>query len=367
MKILHLDTERTWRGGEQQMCYLAQGLIDRGHDCDVVARPGSECEGRARELGLRVHPLKIGSDVAVLAARRIAKLADKLGAEIVHAHTSKAHLAAVMAKGFSRRLKKAVVHRRVDFSIHKLPLGLSGLKYRWGVDRYIAVTAAVKRVMIEDGIDGDLIEVIHSGTVVSRFTGTQRKPGLREELKVPAGARVVGNVGFLVDHKDHFNLLDAAAIVLKEFPDAFFVVVGEGELRPQIEEKARALGIQDRVNLAGFRSDVPQCLAEFEVFCLSSWGEGIGGVVLEAMAAGLPVATASAGGLDEVVKNGRNGLIVPTRDSRALAEAVCRHLRNPDAAQAMAREGHRTACEEFTVDRMVEKTISLYEGLRGTD
>lgn len=361
MNILHIDTERTWRGGEQQMCYLARGLLDRGHGAAVACRPGSECEERARELVLDVHPLSVHGDLDVLAARRLARLADLLGADILHAHTSRAHLHAVWAKRFSRRPLRCVVHRRVDFSIHKLPFRLSGLKYRRGVDRYIAVTAAVKDVMVRDGIASDRIVVIHSGTDLLRFRGVHRKPGLRQALGIPEDARVVGNVGFLVDHKDHANLLDAAADVLKEFPDAFFVIIGEGARRGRIEAKASALGIRDRLSLPGFRSDIPECLAEFDVFCLSSWGEGIGGVVLEAMAAGLPVVSTSAGGLAEVVKDGENGLLVPVRNSMALGGAIRRMLGDPESALRMAQAGRRTVERNFSVEQMVEKTVALYE------
>ncbi len=363
MNILHVNTERTWRGGEQQMCYLARGLIERGHTSLVVCRPGSACEQRAKSLGLDVHALAIRGDLDIFAGRRLGKLANAIGADIVHAHTSRAHLASVWAKRFSRRPLRCVVHRRVDFSIHKLPFRLSLLKYRRGVDRYIAVTAAVKDVMISDGIDAQNISVIHSGTEISRFDGIMHDPGMRVELGIPENARVVGNVGFLVDHKDHENLLDAAVDVLKEFPNAFFVVIGEGELRKQIEAKAAALGIAGRINLAGFRKDVPSCLQEFELFCLSSWGEGIGGVVLEAMAARLPVVTTSAGGLAEVVRNGENGLIVPTRNPQELAAGICHMLGNAEDARRMALAGRETVEREFTVDGMVEKTIALYNEL----
>ena len=343
------------------MCYLARGLAERGHVSHVLCRPGSACERRAREMGLPVHPLAIHGDLDVFAAWRVARLADRLGVDILHAHTSRAHLAAVWAKRFSRRPLRCVVHRRVDFSIHKLPFRLSGLKYRSGVDRYVAVTDAVKQVMIRDGIPADRISVIHSATDLSRFDGLPRAAGLRREMGIPEGARVIGNVGFLVGHKDHHNLLDAASVVLKEFPDAFFVIIGEGPLREEIEAHAETLGIRERLSLPGFRADVPLCLGEFEIFCLSSWGEGIGGVVLEAMAARLPVVTTSAGGLAEVVTDGENGILVPTRDSAALADGICRLLRRPEEARRLADSGRRTVEREFTVDRMVEKTIALYE------
>ena len=361
MRILHLNTERTWRGGEQQMCYLALGLQERGHEAHVLCRPGSPCMDKARAMGLNVRGLRVRSDIGILAGRRVARLADELKADIVHAHTSKTHLAAVFAKRFSRCKPRCVVHRRVDFSIHKLPLRLSGLKYRGGVDRYIAITSAVKAVMVGDGIPGDRISVIHSSTDLNRFEGITRKPGLQSALGIPAAARVVGNVAALVGHKDHMNLIGAAAIVLKDFPDAFFVILGEGPLRAELESYARSLGIQDRVILPGFRGDVPQCMVEFEVFCMSSWGEGMGSAVLEAMAMRLPVVATRAGGLVEVIRDGVNGLLVPPRDSQALAGAICRTLADPRMARRLALAGRETVEREFSTDKMVEETLAVYE------
>ena len=367
LTVLHINTERTWRGGEQQMCYLATGLAEKGHVSHIVCRPDSECERRAREMGLSVHPLAIRGDLDFLAARRLAKLAERLGADIIHAHTSRAHLASVWAAGLARRAVKRVVHRRVDFSIHKLPLRLSGLKYRGGVDEYIAITDVVKQVMVQDGIPAEKISVIHSSTDLGRFDGLEQPAGLRRELGIPAGARVVGNVGALVGHKDHRNLLDAIPGVLSEFSDAFFVIIGEGPLRGEIEAQAKALRIRERLSMPGFRSDIPFCLKEFDVFCLSSWGEGMGSVLLEAMASRLPVVAASAGGSVEVVRDGENGSIVPTRDSAALAEAICRMFRDPDAAQRMSAAGRATVEENFTVQIMVERTIALYERILGSN
>ena len=345
------------------MCYLARGMRERGHEPHVVCRAGSVCFERVKEMGLPAHEVAIRGDLDLLGARRVAKLADELDADILHAHTSRAHLAAAWGARFARGKPACVVHRRVDFSIHKLPFRLSGLKYRRGVDRYIAVTAAVKRMLIQDGIAPERIEVIHSGTDLSRFENLPRKEGLRAELGIPEGARVIGNVGFLVGHKAHEYLLEAAAMVLKDVPEAFVVVIGEGERREFLETKAAELGVSSRVSMPGFRRDIPECLREFDVFCLSSWGEGIGGVVLEAMAAGVPVVTAAAGGLDEVVRDGVNGILTPIRRSDALAEGILKVLGDADLARRLTEEGRRTVTDSFSVDRMVEKTLALYEDI----
>lgn len=365
LTVLHLNTERGWRGGEQQMCYLAQGLQSRGHAAHLACRPEGECLVRARGMGLPVHPVAIRGDLDVFAARRLGQLIDEIGADVVHAHTSRTHLAAMLAKRFSARKPRCIVHRRVDFSIHKLPLRLSGLKYRWGVDRYIAITEAVKGVMTADGIPAERISVVHSSVDLGRFDGVTRKPGLRGELGVPEGARVVGNVGALVGHKGQKHLVEAAAAVLKELPQTWFVIVGEGPLRGALESQARELGVADRLRMVGFRKDVPQCLLEFDVFCMSSVMEGLGTSVLEAMAMRRPVVATNAGGLAEAARDGVNALVAPAGDGASLGAALLRMLTDAGLSRRLAEEGRRTVEEEFTADRMVERTITVYRQVLG--
>jgi glycosyltransferase involved in cell wall biosynthesis len=365
LTALHLNTERGWRGGEQQMLYLAQGLRARGHAAHVACRPGGECLARVRAAGLPAHELSIRGDLDIFAARKLGRLIDEIGADVVHAHTSRTHVAAMLAKRFSARKPRCIVHRRVDFSIHKLPLRLSGLKYRWGVDRYIAITEAVKGVMIADGIPAERISVVHSSVDLGRFEGVARKPGLRAELGVPEGARVVGNVGALVGHKGQRFLLEAAALALKEAPETWFVILGEGPLRGALEAQARALGIAERVRLPGFRRDVPECLLEFDLFCMSSVMEGLGTSALEAMAMRRPVVATDAGGLAEVVRDGVNGLTAPAGDGPALGAALLRLLRDGALAARLAEEGRRTVEVEFTADRMVERTVAVYRQVIG--
>ena len=363
MRILHLDTERTWRGGEQQMCYLARGLQEHGHKSIVLCRPESPCMERAQGMGLAVHPFTTRGDLDLPAARRLGRLADETGADILHAHTARTVIPAAASRFFAKRRARCVAHRRVDFTIHKMPLRLSGLKYRWGVDRFIAITQAVKDVMVKDGIPEEKISIVHSSTDLSRFEGIERKPGLRAELGVPEDALLVGNVAALVGHKGQAYFLDAAAEVLKESPNAFFIILGEGQLRGELEARAGDLGIEERLRMPGFREDVAHCMAEFDVFCMSSWGEGMGSVVLEAMAMRRPIVATRAGGLVEVIKDGENGLLAPPRDGKALAAAIGKMLADPALARRLAEAGRKTVEEEFTVERMVERTIAVYEEL----
>jgi glycosyltransferase involved in cell wall biosynthesis len=172
---------------------------------------------------------------------------------------------------------------------------------------------------------------------------------------------VVGNVAALTDHKDHATLLEAAPLVLARVPSARFVVVGDGDLRHALEARAAALGLGDRWIWTGFRSDVDALLPCFAVFCLSSRSEGLGTSVLDAMNFGLAVVATAAGGIPEAVEDGLTGRVVPIQDPRALADALVDLLADPVRRDAMGRAGRRRFEERFTVDRMVEETLRVYE------
>ena len=185
--------------------------------------------------------------------------------------------------------------------------------------------------------------VIPLGIDLERFAGAQ--PALRPDRPI------VGNVARLAPQKDHRTLLEAARLV----PDADFVVVGDGELRAELEQAEGP-----NVRLLGSRDDVPELLASFDVFAFPSLFEGLCLAVIEAQAAGVPVVATPVGGIRETVVDGETGLLVPTRDPAALAAAVRRLLEDRAAAEAMAAEAKRRVRERYSVERMVEATLRLY-------
>jgi len=186
--------------------------------------------------------------------------------------------------------------------------------------------------------------VIPLGIDLDRFEGA--RPALE-----PDGPRV-GNVARLAPQKDHRTLIEAARLV----PEAEFVIVGDGELRGELERLAAGA----RVRFMGAREDVPELLASFDVFAFPSRFEGLCLAVIEAQAAGVPVVATPVGGIRETVVEGETGLLVPTGDPAALAAATRRLLEDRPAAEAMAAEAKRRVRERFSLERMVEATLRLY-------
>lgn len=194
--------------------------------------------------------------------------------------------------------------------------------------------------------------VVPLGIELDRFSGAE--PALRHD------GPIVGNVARLAKQKGQAVLIDAAPGVLARYPDARFVLVGEGELRGELEARVRALGLTDRFLFTGERDDVPELLASFDVFAFPSLFEGLCLAVIEAQAAGVPVVATPVGGIRETVVPGETGVLVPPRDPAALATAIVRLLEDRYEAGRLAQEARRRALDRYAVGQMVDATIALY-------
>ena len=354
---LHIDSERTWRGGEQQVLYLTTGLKRRGHAVTVACQPGSPLAERAGDAGLEVVELPMRGDADFVAVLALWKLIRRRGIDVVHMHTSHAHSLGSAAATLARRAH-TVVTRRVDIGIARNVF--SAFKYRHGIDRYIAISEAVRRVLIAGGVDGRIIDIVYSGINLDRFDGAE--PGrLREEFGVAPGTPVIGHVAALAGHKGQRHLIDAMPRVLEALPAARLFMVGDGNLRGQLESQARELGLQGAVTFAGFRSDVPQWLSLFDVFVMPSVLEGLCTSVLDALAAHVPVVVSDTGGLPEIVQHEQTGLLVPPAQPGPLADAIVRLLRDPELGRRLSEAGRRHVEEHFSAVSMVEGSLRVYD------
>jgi len=365
-RVLHIDTEQTWRGGEQQMLYLLQGLIKRGLPARAVCLPGSPAAQRCRRNGAEVWEVPMKGEADLQAALNIARIAHRTGSNILHAHTAHAHGLAWAASNLWKAPCKLVVHRRIEFPVGRRACGLGMLKYKLGVDAFITVSNRVKEVLVEAGVPDWKVFPVHSVTDPHRFASCRANPALRSTLGIPQDAFVVGNIAYLVGHKDHNTLLEASRLVRDEIPNLWLVIVGKGPLKDKILSKAKTLHMEDRLILTGFRTDIPQLIQMFDLFVLSSSEEGICSTLLDVMAGGCPIVATDAGGVREAVLDGETGFVVPIKSPLALSRAILQMARNPRLARRMAERGQERAFCFFTPDALTEKTLRIYRRvLRG--
>lgn len=357
---LHIDTARTWRGGQNQVLYTVTGLRALGHRAALVAHPEGELRRRMAE-GLDLVPLAPRNEIDLAAAWRLSRVMRQLRPDIVHAHDPHAVAMAAMALSMAAPSPRPplVAARRVEFRIAHHSFS----RWKYGqVDCFIANCEAIADRLAADGIPRAKIVVVHEGVDVERIA---RLPAasVHAAFFLPAQAPVVGNVAALVPHKGQKHLIDAAVIVLREVPDARFVIVGDGELRPALERRIRELHLERHVFLAGFRTDVLELTKGFDLFAMSSVSEGMCTALVDAMAASKAAVATAAGGIPEVLVDGQTGYLVPPRDHRTMAERIVQLLKDPTLRARMGDAACRRARELFTVERMVEATAAVYERL----
>jgi glycosyltransferase involved in cell wall biosynthesis len=357
LRILHIDTERGWRGGERQTLWLAAELSRRGHESIIAARPGEPLAVRAAESGLEVVDCAPALELDVRAALRVRRFIRLRKIDVVHAHT--AHALAVAALATLRTHVPLVVARRVDFPLRHN----AGTHWKYGrAAAIIAVSQAVARVLGRSEISAERIRVVPDGVDLHRRIEPASTDALRE-LGVPAGAPLVVQVAQLVGHKDPVNFVRAMVRARERVPDAVGLMVGDGPLRGAVEGEVRSADALEAVWLAGYRTDADSLLAAADVATLSSREEGMGSVVLDAMAFGVPIAATTAGGIPEVVVHGETGLLVRPEDPIALGDAIATLLADPELRARMAGRGPERAAE-FSVERMTDRTIEVYEEVR---
>ncbi len=367
LTIFHLDDGRELRGGQRQTLYLVKELDRLGHDNTVVCRRGSPLHAAALRKGLKVLTLPYYFEwdpVSPLLLRRSLKRLPREGfPPILHAHTS--HAAAISWLASAGLDCVRVAHRRVDF----IPGSLTArLKYG-KAHSVIAISRAVREILLGAGVPPEKIAVVNS---TIDLDDTPWKPAefgayranaraeLAAELAIPKDAFWAGSLIALVPHKDPENMARAAAQVLKTAPGTYFLLAGEGPLAERTARLAKMLKIQDRFLLVGYRKDPYKVLAALDMFVLSSAGEGMGSVLVEAMNASLPIVATRAGGISDVIEDGANGLTVPPRDPAALAAAQLRVIGDKELRERLAAEAHRRR-EDFSSPRMAALTLKCYE------
>jgi L-malate glycosyltransferase len=358
---LHVDTARTWRGGQNQVLLTVNGLRSIGQRAALVAHPDGELRRRAEE-GLDLIPIAPRTEMDLSAAWRFSRIIKRLRPDVIHAHDPHGVAMASLALSIGSASAKAtpmpalVVARRVDF--HLKSNSFSRWKYRQ-VDCFIAASDAIRRMLVGDGVPADRAVTVHEGIDVEHVVAAPTV-NVHEAFWLPHGSPVVGNVAALVPHKGQRYLIEAAHLVVQQVPDTRFVILGEGELREPLEKQVHEHHLEKHVLLPGFRTDVLGCIKGFDLFAMSSITEGLGTSLLDAMACARPIVATRAGGIPEIVEDEVNGLLVPIRDHHALADAIVRALKDPAMRRRMGDAGFARVNERFTVDRMVSETAAVY-------
>lgn len=356
--VLHVNTAKTWRGGEKQTFYLMERLISRGYKSVCVCQEDSVLHRRLVDAGLPCEAIRMRSGFDIFAARRIAGLAQKTGAGILHMHTSHAHSLGLLSALFYRVPVK-IVARRVDFRV-KGHL-LNRLKYYFP-DKYITVSTAIKDILIEDGIPEEKISAVHSGVDPADYDDIKtdylysefdRISGSRDKIKFV-------NTAALTEQKDHETLINAMSLIVKSRRDVVLFILGKGELEKKLRRQVSSLGLGGHVFFTGYREDPLSFIKFGDIFVLSSRWEGLGTSIIDAMALGRPPVVCRTGGTPEIIDHGRNGLLVERENPQAFARAVL-SLANDRVMRRKLGEAAILRAGDFSIESTIDGTLRVYE------
>lgn len=359
MKILHVDPERAFGGGERQVAGLIRHLARRGHENLLAADPSGPLAARVPAVDARLVPLSIRNDLDLVAALRLRRLIARESPHVVHFHTSRAHALSPWLRPYAPL--RGVVTRRMDYPPKRGPW--TDLLYNRSVAAVVAISAEVRARLIAAGVREDRVSLVRSAV---EPPGGLPGPAGRAAARARHGIAdevAVGVVAALERRKGHDVLLRALASLGDHRPAIRCLACGDGSQRAALEQLARELGLADRVRFLGEQRQVADVLAALDVFVLPSRHEGLGVAVLEAMAMALPVVASAVGGLPEAVLHGTTGLLVPPEDPAALARAIGELATDRERAQAMGAAGRERVLAEFSMEHMAERYEALYERL----
>jgi L-malate glycosyltransferase len=356
MRILHLSSEQTWRGGEQQMAYLFEELQKTGFEQFVVVKAGSAFEQYCIKNKIAHITCNFSGSFNMASALKLKKFCRQNKIDIIHAHSSGGHTIAVWSQVFGNKIP-VVLSRRVDFPISKNPL--SKFKYNYpGIKKIICVSDAVNQILSASLQHPEKCITIHDGIDLNRFANTRNSNILHREFNLPANIRIIANVAALAPHKDYFTFLNTIKKLKGKLPVKFFII-GEGKLREKIIQKIQELDLKNDVIITGFRNDLEAIFPEIDLLLFTSETEGFGSTILDAFACGIPVAATLAGGIPEIVKHNVNGLLAPVKDTDELVKNVLSIMEDDNLRQKLIQQA-REDVKKFSKESMAAKTLEVY-------
>ena len=347
MKILQVNTEKTWRGGERQTLYTVESLISQGVDCQLMALKGSLMYKRAVAMGISIIAIESMTD----ALKKLSNLKGRF--DCVHAQTGKAHTQCVLTKIFHQT--PVVYTRRVDF----IPSGFSTrLKYKF-TNKVVSISPAISSILNQSGMCSD--SLIISSAVKGRNLDIERALKLKKSLGIQDSTKIIGLISALEPHKDPVAALKTIHELQKVRQDFVVLHFGDGALFDQVSDTIKELSIDQLYFQMGHHENVEDYFSIMDVFLMTSKEEGLGSSVLDAFNYEVSVVSTNAGGLNDLVKD--RGFVCDIGDTQCLSQGLSLALDSSNESIAHKISAKEYCDNEMGVDLMAGKYIDLYRGI----
>lgn len=354
MKIIHINTQKNWRGGERQLSWLYEEIQKKGIEQTIICRKKSKLEAFSIENSLQFNSFSIQIYSLFYVAFKLINLIKK-GETIVHCHDSKSHTIALILKLIYRSKVKVVVHRKVNFPIKSF--FSKNIKYS---QHYINAIFCVSKCV---------------ENTIYKSTGFENTTVIYDMIKpfeifmIPNHSKrnfKIGYIAALTAEKDHFTFLKTAKNILEIYPNIQFIIAGEGKLRETLIDFAAELGITNNVDFVGFIKDIPALIAEIDLLLFTSTSEGLGSTILDFFMAKKPVVTVKNGGAEELVFHNQTGFICELKDDLNLAKYCVKLIQNPEISYEITENAYKFVIENCSVKTIVDKTIDAYSKILNT-
>ena len=367
--VLHIQKVSGIAGSENHLLTLLPSLATYGYDSImlVLASAADQVQPFMAHMGARgvqTDCLCISSDIDPCLVARLARYLRQHHLDIVHTHLFHADIyGTLVARLTGIRRLVSTKHGFNPWRRQRLYGWLDRLAAGWQT-QIITISDAVGQWLVQvERLPATKMSTIHYALDAEHFRGDQRISPVLAALSRP----LIGTVARLLHQKGVHILLDAFATCLRHMPQASLVVLGDGPERAALEAQVCAYGMTQRVHFLGYMAtpDVSAIMRGIDIFAFPTFGEGFGLVLLEAMAWGKPVIASQVMAIPEIVLHEETGLLVPPGDTTSLAQALLRLMQDPPLCHRLGMAGQRRVERTFTVERMVQQTVCVYDQLLG--
>ena len=363
LSLFQIDTGTEWRSGQRQSLFLCRELQKRGFPVVLVVQPGSPLHRKAFANNLDVRPVRMRSETDPLAVARLSLLLNRKKCRLVHFHDVQAVWLGSAAASLAH-VPLRVLTRREDDPLREIDL--SRRKYTKDIDRMIALSEDIKKMLVDGSINPRLIRVIPDGIDFEPYGTPGSSEYLRNELGFGREDHLVGVVACLKNHKQHMSLIKTASLLKDLAPRIRMIIIGDGSLEMDLIRQVSAEGVENLVFFLGFKENIHKILSSLDQFVIFSPIEGFRNILLDAMASRLPITAIREGRISDVIIHEKNGLLAPEKYPEKMADAIFRLREDRILAARLGEEGYRTIHNEYSAEARAGEVISLYERLART-
>lgn len=347
MKVLHINSEKSWRGGEQQMVNLIEELNKLGVESQICCRSNSKLSQYAQTKNISKRELSFAG-LKILNALELKSFVIKEKFDLIHTHSANAHTLAYYANLFGLKTP-VIVSKRTDFKVK------SKAKYHFKELKFIlCVSNKIKEITQSSLKSRGVVQTVYSGIDLERFETKQLS--LKQKLGLSEEVILIGNTSAIAPQKDYPTFLEVA----RKLPMYQFVIIGDGPLEAEIKNLASHLKLTN-IHFTGFIKDLSSYLKSLDCFLITSETEGLGTSILDAMICKVPVVATMAGGIPEIVINNKTGLLCEIKKTTAIAAAVKNILTDLELSQKLVDNAYQNINDNFSKQITAQKTFSYYQ------